>query len=329
MFLIADDAVPASASSARRRAHRSGQSCQHSRQRDAHVARFNEPIGSPAGCSSRYSQMPSDDVSTPTASGGPRSPQERSVTPLAGADLDLTNRETVAVDNAKIGFSSRGPLQRTPKLEALFSCRRQPNGAAFHSLPITTVRRDPYTPPPSRFRSRNHRYRHRWWWLFGVIGPTATEDLSCGRLGAGGVCPMVDAGQPANISTMFAWGPPAIGDFMTRSRQSCCRCLGPTTVRSEGRVAEGSLAPHVYLVGEAPGRQEAEAGRPSVALREKELWRQMREAGMGSANCLANALPSVRSKDPRSMDSAPVTNREGTSTTARSCLLISLMFGRS
>jgi hypothetical protein len=45
---------------------------------------------------------------------------------LGAADLDLTNREAVAVDNAKIGFLKSGVhySAKPTKLEALFSYRR-------------------------------------------------------------------------------------------------------------------------------------------------------------------------------------------------------------
>ena len=57
-------------------------------------------------------------------------------------------------------------------------------------------------------------------------------------------------------------------------------------------MPEGSLAPQVYLVGEAPGRQEAEAGRPFVGPAGTALRDMIREAGMEDTRIrLANALP--------------------------------------
>jgi uracil-DNA glycosylase len=57
-------------------------------------------------------------------------------------------------------------------------------------------------------------------------------------------------------------------------------------------MPEGSLAPRVYLIGEAPGRQEAEAGRPFVGPAGTALRNMMREAGLDEAQIrLANALP--------------------------------------
>lgn len=57
-------------------------------------------------------------------------------------------------------------------------------------------------------------------------------------------------------------------------------------------MPEGSLAPRVYLVGEAPGRQEVEIGRPFTGLAGKALRDMIREAGMEEAQIrLANALP--------------------------------------
>ncbi len=57
-------------------------------------------------------------------------------------------------------------------------------------------------------------------------------------------------------------------------------------------MPEGSLAPKVYLVGEAPGRQEVETGRPFTGLAGRALRDMIREAGMEEAQIrLANALP--------------------------------------
>lgn len=57
-------------------------------------------------------------------------------------------------------------------------------------------------------------------------------------------------------------------------------------------MPEGSRAPRVYLVGEAPGRQEAEAGRPFVGPAGAALRDMMHEAGIDiSQTRLANALP--------------------------------------
>jgi DNA polymerase len=57
-------------------------------------------------------------------------------------------------------------------------------------------------------------------------------------------------------------------------------------------MPEGSPAPRVYLVGEAPGRHEAEAGRPFVGSAGTALREMMHEAGMNELQTrLANALP--------------------------------------
>jgi len=57
-------------------------------------------------------------------------------------------------------------------------------------------------------------------------------------------------------------------------------------------MPEGSPAPRAYLVGEAPGRQEAEAGRPFVGRAGTALRDMMREASMNETQIrLANALP--------------------------------------
>lgn len=57
-------------------------------------------------------------------------------------------------------------------------------------------------------------------------------------------------------------------------------------------MPEGRLAPRVYVVGEAPGRQEAEAGRPFVGRAGTALRDMMREAGIDVSQIrLANALP--------------------------------------
>lgn len=57
-------------------------------------------------------------------------------------------------------------------------------------------------------------------------------------------------------------------------------------------MPEGSREPRVYLVGEAPGRQEAETGRPFVGSAGTGLRDMMRDAGMNELQIrLANALP--------------------------------------
>jgi DNA polymerase len=119
---------------------------------------------------------------------------------------------------------------------------------------------------------------------------------------------------------------------MTRSRQIL---LPPSPDRQQfdlrAVMPEGSLAPHVYLVGEAPGRQEAEAGRPFVGPAGKALRDMMREAGMGEAQLrLANALPfrpNERSAKRGQRNRRP-TEKE-LRDYGRSCLPISPMFGRS
>ena len=81
---------------------------------------------------------------------------------------------------------------------------------------------------------------------------------------------------------------------MTRLRSDQIRLRSPDRRRFDARAVmpEGSLAPHVYLVGEAPGRQEAETGRPFVGPAGTALRDMMREAGIDEAQIrLANALP--------------------------------------
>jgi DNA polymerase len=55
---------------------------------------------------------------------------------------------------------------------------------------------------------------------------------------------------------------------------------------------EGSLNARLYLVGEAPGRREAETGRPFVGPAGAALREMMREAGIDVSRVrLANAIP--------------------------------------
>jgi uracil-DNA glycosylase len=55
---------------------------------------------------------------------------------------------------------------------------------------------------------------------------------------------------------------------------------------------EGSLNARLYLIGEAPGRQEAETGRPFVGPVGAALRDMMREAGIDVSRVrLANAIP--------------------------------------
>jgi hypothetical protein len=81
---------------------------------------------------------------------------------------------------------------------------------------------------------------------------------------------------------------------MSRSRSGQIRLRSPDRRRFDARVVmpEGSQAPQIYLVGEAPGRQEAEAGRPFVGPAGTALRDMIREAGMEDAQIrLSNALP--------------------------------------
>ena len=55
---------------------------------------------------------------------------------------------------------------------------------------------------------------------------------------------------------------------------------------------EGSLNARLYLIGEAPGRREAELGRPFVGPVGAALRDMMREAGIDVSEVrLANAIP--------------------------------------
>jgi uracil-DNA glycosylase family 4 len=81
---------------------------------------------------------------------------------------------------------------------------------------------------------------------------------------------------------------------MSRPRGGQIRLPSPDPRRFDARAVmpEGSLMPRVYLVGEAPGHQEAEAGRPFVGPAGAALRDMMREAGMRETKIrLANALP--------------------------------------
>src|SRR6516162_522629 len=81
---------------------------------------------------------------------------------------------------------------------------------------------------------------------------------------------------------------------MSRPRGGQIRLPSPDPRRFDARAVmpEGSLVPRVYLVGEAPGHQEAEAGRPFVGPAGAALRDMMREAGMRESKIrLANALP--------------------------------------
>ena len=81
---------------------------------------------------------------------------------------------------------------------------------------------------------------------------------------------------------------------MLRSRRGQILLRPPDPGRFDARAVmpEGSPAPRVYLVGEAPGRHEAEAGRPFVGSAGSALREMMHEAGMNESQIrLANALP--------------------------------------
>jgi uracil-DNA glycosylase family 4 len=81
---------------------------------------------------------------------------------------------------------------------------------------------------------------------------------------------------------------------MGRLRGGQIRLRSPDPRRFDARAVmpEGSRAPRVYLVGEAAGRQEAEAGRPFVGPAGTALRDMLREAGIDESQIrLANALP--------------------------------------
>ena len=83
---------------------------------------------------------------------------------------------------------------------------------------------------------------------------------------------------------------PILGNVMrTRMRPRACNRL-----RLDDRAVapEGSLNARLYLVGEAPGREEAETGRPFVGPVGAALRDMMREAGIDVSRVrLANAIP--------------------------------------
>ena len=83
---------------------------------------------------------------------------------------------------------------------------------------------------------------------------------------------------------------PILGNVMrTRMRPRACNRL-----RLDDRAVapEGSLNARLYLVGEAPGREEAETGRPFVGPVGAALRDMMHEAGIDvSWVRLANAIP--------------------------------------
>lgn len=81
---------------------------------------------------------------------------------------------------------------------------------------------------------------------------------------------------------------------MTRARRDRRRPRATDRERFDGRAVgpEGSSKACLYLVGEAPGRQEAEIGRPFVGPVGVALREMMREAGIDASRVrLANAIP--------------------------------------
>jgi len=81
---------------------------------------------------------------------------------------------------------------------------------------------------------------------------------------------------------------------MRQPRGGQIRLRSPDPRRFDARAVmpEGSLTPRIYLIGEAPGRQEAEAGRPFVGPAGTALRAMMREAGIDESQIrLANAVP--------------------------------------
>ncbi|MBU6462201.1 MAG: uracil-DNA glycosylase [Proteobacteria bacterium] len=102
---------------------------------------------------------------------------------------------------------------------------------------------------------------------------------------------------------------------MHRSRGSQIQLRSPDPRRFDARavIGEGSRAPRVYLVGEAPGREEAESGRPFVGPAGTALREMMREAGMNEAQIrLANALPfrPIKRSTTRGLRNRKPTNKE-------------------
>ena len=102
---------------------------------------------------------------------------------------------------------------------------------------------------------------------------------------------------------------------MTRRRCDRSRLAAPARLRFDDRAVapEGRLDACLYLVGEAPGRQEAEIGRPFVGPVGGALRDMMREAGIDASRVrLANAIPFRPIERSQRPVSQPKANREGT-----------------
>ena len=81
---------------------------------------------------------------------------------------------------------------------------------------------------------------------------------------------------------------------MTRVRRDRSRLRARDRRRFDERLVapEGNTFARLYLVGEAPGRQEAESGRPFMGPAGQALRDMMREAGVNASLVrLANAIP--------------------------------------
>lgn len=81
---------------------------------------------------------------------------------------------------------------------------------------------------------------------------------------------------------------------MARTAGDAKRTAAAERHRLDSRAVppEGCLHARLYLVGEAPGRQEAELGRPFVGPAGEALREMIREAGIDASRVrLANAMP--------------------------------------
>jgi DNA polymerase len=87
------------------------------------------------------------------------------------------------------------------------------------------------------------------------------------------------------------------------ARVRTCTLCGLCATRTRAVPGEGTGAARILLVGEAPGRNEDETGRPFCGSAGKNLDLGLREAGIERADCFVTSI--VKCRPPKNRDPQP------------------------
>ncbi|MCA1810825.1 MAG: uracil-DNA glycosylase, partial [Halobacteriales archaeon] len=87
------------------------------------------------------------------------------------------------------------------------------------------------------------------------------------------------------------------------ARVRTCVACGLCATRTRAVPGEGTGVARILLVGEAPGRNEDETGRPFCGAAGKNLDQGLREAGIPRADCFVTSI--VKCRPPGNRDPTP------------------------